>query len=331
MLDIWSEKYTPKDINEIKVNLPQNLKKKLINMKPGAIPHMIFSGPVGCGKLIFSKFIAERRLEDPAETLKIVTGETKITKEEKDALKKSSNIKSSRIGSSAGSSVTWPSFLHARARDFIMTKPIFSPYKILIIREFHKIKNQESFRRIMERFGHCRIILTSSNPSTILDPIVSRCIWIQFKKININDFKTALQEVAKGEGLTLQDGEIKFLYSVLNGNIGAATNIIQTTYLTEEELSRATLKKALSQDKKLSVIPILQAAFDKSLALLKKNLDFALASQDPITLYRRLNSELAQQEIDDLPELLMYMAKHEMDLIDCFDQRIQLTNILINL
>ena len=65
---------------------------RMIKMQGGSIPHMIFSGPKGCGKVTFAKLFAENRLENPSESLKVVTAETKITKKEKDILKKTSYI-----------------------------------------------------------------------------------------------------------------------------------------------------------------------------------------------------------------------------------------------
>ena len=80
--NLWSIKYAPQNIRDAKVNISNNLVEKLINMQKGVIPHMIFNGPPGCGKMTFASLFSRHRLKNASESIKIITAETKITKDE---------------------------------------------------------------------------------------------------------------------------------------------------------------------------------------------------------------------------------------------------------
>lgn len=332
MSKIWSIKYLPTTIEDVKVNLPGNMRGKLINMRKGTIPHLIFSGPPGCGKLTFATMLAKTRLSNIAETMKIITAETPITNEEKKKADKLKSVSSTTMGSLAGGRKKGlDPFLHVRAGDFMKNRPVSFPYKILVIREFQKIRNQESFRTAMEKYEHCRLILTTSNSSAIIDPIMSRCVTIPFRKVRVGDFVDALKRVVAGENVDVPVSSMKKLYSHFNGNIGAAVDTIQIIHISGKEVDANSITDVVKGRNRDLIIPLLQSSFDRSLPLIRKHLDSIMNELGAMELYEMLNDELAIQPIEDLPEILQYMARREFDLLRCNDPRILLTDILLNL
>ena len=49
MIDIWTEKYRPKNLSEI-VGQEENVRKLKSFVDRGELPHLIFAGPAGIGK-----------------------------------------------------------------------------------------------------------------------------------------------------------------------------------------------------------------------------------------------------------------------------------------
>lgn len=326
---LWSVKHAPKSVEDSKINLGE-MKDRLMNMGDGLPPHIILSGPIGSGKLLFAKLWAKSKVKDIGDSIRVVSAETSLTKEERKSVK----IKrSGKLGSFQSGSFGLPKFLHARCGDFIKSKPLRSPYKILIIREFHKIKKQESFRRIMEKdaYSHCRMILTTHNPSSILEPIESRCLSVEVKKMNFTDFNDEIKRVGNEEGFEVPLILSKMLYSTFNGNIGASVDAIQLSYIQNGSVTKDDVKKVLEKFQPPSIIPLIQSAFDRSLGLVKRRLDDMLKFYDPMQLYVEINNEIATQNIEGLGDVLCYLARNEMKLIDCNDKRIQLIDILMNI
>jgi len=328
-MKIWSIKYTPKRVKDVKVNLPEDLKERLINMKEGKIPHFIFSGPSGSGRTTFARLLAKKRLKY-TDGFKVITGETSITSEEKKNVKKEGRVSKKRLGNYSGQISGFPAFLHARAMDFIVTKPVITPYKIMVIREFQHIDNQESFRRIMEKFEYCRMIFISSGPSSIIDPITSRCVYIPFKKIKIGDFLEEIKRVGNNEGIKIPLKVSKLLYSIYKGNLGASINALQLHFIEEGEITREIVKKK-QINAVTSTIPLIQSAFDRSYALVMNKMNELLKVMSPMELYSEINSELVLQNLEDIDEILQYMAKEELKLLRGKNQRMQLINILMNM
>ena len=231
----------------------------------------------------------------------------------------------------AGKSFAFPAFLHARAIEFITSKPIQSPYKILIVREFHLVRGQESFRRVMEKYPYCRMILTSTNPSSIISPIASRCVRIQFGKTKLSDFLGEIQRISAGEGIKIPMKVSKLLYSTFSGNIGISTHVFQLTLLKHRAITKDTISDALKTRSIPSMIPLLQASFDRSPSLIKRHLDALLKDINPREVYEFLNETISQQDLDDLGDILQYMAEKEIRLLRGYRKGVQLLNILMEL
>ena len=83
-----------------------------------------------------------------------------------------------------------------------------STFKILLIDEIDRLTKQaqHALRRTMEKYSKaCRLVVTCSNLSKVMDPVRSRCICVRVKAPRVEEVQTLLQHVAKREHLTLPD------------------------------------------------------------------------------------------------------------------------------
>lgn len=333
---IWKLKYAPKNITDQKVNITgEGMRRKLTEMDitDGMPPHMIFSGIQGCGKTTFASLWSQHHMKYNAEAIKIITAETRLNKQEKKKIKR---IKRQKSGMSGKILHGLPKFLYARAISFLASRPIMSRYKILIIREFHKIRNQESFRRVMELYPYCRFILVTQSSGAILEPIKSRCITVKFGRIKFSDFMTEIKRVADGEGFEISLKEGKMLYSAYNGNIGASISVLQLTMLEHDKITKDTIKETMDSYKKPTVSPLIASAFKRSLASTKEKLDNLMYKLEPEEIYELVNDkfvygDIAGMDDEELGMILRNMANNEERLIRCAHKRVQLLDIMMNL
>mmetsp|Transcript_42 Transcript_42/g.102 ORF Transcript_42/g.102 Transcript_42/m.102 type:complete len:389 (+) Transcript_42:107-1273(+) len=81
-------------------------------------------------------------------------------------------------------------------------------YKVLLINEVDRLTRhaQHALRRTMEKYSkQCRLVMTCSNLSKVIDPVQSRCVCVRVKSPREEEMKALVHQVAKKEHLTLPD------------------------------------------------------------------------------------------------------------------------------
>ncbi len=260
---LWSLKYQPQILNDIPGR--EEMIKDLKHMaSTNDIPHLLFTGPKGYGKMEMARLFAQYVLGDgyPSNS-KIVYGSDPLTQTERDETRKLSYVPTRRIGSTAGRRFTWPAFIFSRIKPFIEIKPIsFHPLKLLIIEDFHLLNNQQQgFRRLMEKYSsHCRMILLTDQISSIIDPIISRCNILFFKQIPFSAFETKITQIAEKENLKLRGNIPKTLYIATKANLSSAISFLQTASLHSSEITPDTIFRIAKDDFTESVGNLLRYA-----------------------------------------------------------------------
>ncbi|MHA1819254.1 MAG: hypothetical protein ACTSVC_02190, partial [Promethearchaeota archaeon] len=282
---LFSLKYAPQDLNQIvgRAEIIDQL-KKIIDSKN--MPHLLFNGPNGNGKMTAALNFAKALLGDSFyANCKVVYADDPLTKEERDQVRRASYISTSKLGSSAGSSFTWPAFIFSRIKGFLELKPIGEyPYKILIIRNFHLLENeQQGFRRLMEKYSAtCRMILLTEHISSIIDPILSRCRIFFFGEIPYNDFEAFIKDVIQKENIVMKNSVIKGLYQATHGKIGKALDTIQIAYFIAQS-KRKLIEGKSKTDKEDIKSPDRVQGKSVEPPIELSHLDIYLASKDDFT------------------------------------------------
>ena len=214
-MELWTEKYRPKTLDEIRYH--KDIVSTLKNLiKKKEIPHLIFTGAAGIGKtsiawsLIHDFFIINypnyKYLEYECVFERNASDEFKMSEGDIDALK-----------------------------DFIFQHNIRSniPYKFVILDESDHLSHeiQNSLRRIIEQSKNVTFIFINNYIENLISPLISRCIMFKFMPLPLSECKSIIYTIIKNEFTEFTEiyNNINFdtLYIYTRGDIRKLINIIQ--------------------------------------------------------------------------------------------------------
>lgn len=105
------------------------------------------------------------------------------------------------------------------------------PYKIIILDEADSMTQdaQSALRRTMETYSKItRFCLICNYVTRIIDPLASRCSKFRFKPLDESNARARLEEIAKAEGVEVEDGAIDSLIRVSDGDLRKAITYLQS-------------------------------------------------------------------------------------------------------
>lgn len=262
---VFSVKHEPRHLDEITghEDVVGRLKQAVATGKLG---HMLLAGPPGAGKLAIAKCLARDLFADElGSSVNIVHAADPLTKEERDQANRDSYVSTSRIGSMAGQTFTWPKFIQVRVKPVVELKAMNSRgFKLIIVTDFDLLSHeQQGFRRMMEQYGkNCRFLLITTQISTIIDPIISRCQVFLVNPVTKARFYKEISRVGSVEGFKVNYTFINALYYVSKGNIGKALNIMQLFVMKNQPVNEDNLFLLMKDMDKGEDIAFLQAGLD---------------------------------------------------------------------
>lgn len=192
---IWVEKYRPKDfINMI------NLDSRIQGMIGVSMPHMIFSGNAGTGKTTLGKIIINKL---GCDSLILNASDERGIDTIRDKVK------------------TFAMTMSTNPKSY---------FKIILLDEADGLSNdaQQTLRNLIEKYHkNCRFILTCNFINKIIDPLQSRCVKFNFRKVDDNELLGLLKKICGAENIKYDEGVLKKIISVCKGDIRKSINILQ--------------------------------------------------------------------------------------------------------
>jgi replication factor C small subunit len=264
---IFSIKHEPKRLADIAGH--EETKARLFKMiESHNVSNLLIAGSEGCGKLTLAKCFAREFFgEEYATSVSIIHAANPLTEEERKQADRDSHVSEKRIGSMAGETLIFPKFIQARVKPVVEQRAMNSlGYKILIVTDFHLLgQQQQGFRRLMETYGaNCRFILLTTQISSVIDPIVSRCQVLLVNPITRARFYKELTNIGTMEEFKVSYTFINSLYYVTGGNIGKVLNLIQIFKLRNKELNDDNLFEIIKDLDSQDTLKFLEQCLSKN-------------------------------------------------------------------
>ena len=220
---IWTEKYCPKNLNEIvshKLNI--QILEKLIEKKN--IPHIIFHGRSGVGKtstvIAYTKKIYENKF----------------------------NFSILELNASDERGIE---VIREKIKTFASTRNLFNKnIKFIILDEADLMTNdaQLALKKIIDIYIHnCRFCILCNNINKIIPELQSRCMKIRFKPIQYLDAYKKLTFICKKENITITKSALDIIINYSKQDLRKMINLLQSFYLLNQtKIIKSTAYKFLN-------------------------------------------------------------------------------------
>jgi len=233
---IWTEKYRPKLLREI-IDQKHVVERLKSFVKENRIPHMIFAGPPGTGKTCCAIAIARELFGDNWRQ----------------------NFQETNASDMRGIDV-----IRTRIKNFSRTKPMEAFIKIIFLDEADALTPdaQNALRRLMEMYPETRFIFSCNYSSNIISPIQSRTVVFRFKALTKENVFEYMERIRKGENFKIDKDAMETLYSISEGDLRKAVNILQASSVLGKRITEDVIYEVASQAEPKEIINMISFALN---------------------------------------------------------------------
>ena len=319
MLDVWTEKYRPKKLSEIKGQ--EEITRRLeAFIKANNFPHLLFAGPAGVGKTTAAIAMAKE-----------LYGETW-----------QDNIMELNASDERGIDV-----VRVKIKDFARTRAVENvPFKVIYLDESDALTKeaQDALRRIMDDYTQTvRFILSCNYSSKIIPPIQSRCTIFRFKPLPKEIVEAVLQTVAKTEGFDLEKDATDLIYEASEGDMRKAHNLLQacaavTDYranvggIEKNWINIETVSRVVSFAEPKEIEAVVKKAVDGKFIDAKKILTDVIVKHglSGIDVIKQIQKEIQNMNLDEKIKIKLIRAcgETEFRLVEGSNEFVQLFAML---
>ena len=308
MKEIWTEKYRPKNLDEVVG--PKHVTERLkAYVSSNNMPHLLLTGPAGTGKTTCSLALAKEMFGDEWK----------------------GNFIELNASDERGIDV-----VRGKIKEFARTAPLGSAeFKIIFMDEADALTSdaQAALRRTMEKFSKiCRFILSCNYSSKIIDPRQSRCAVFRFKPLSREDVSEYLNKIVTNEGIQIDDDAMEALVHVARGDMRRAVNSLQVAAAQSERIDVDTIYQTTGLANPEEVKKMLETALSGNFIGARDKLDeimieFGLSGQDII---KQIHSSYFELSIGDAEKVRLMDKTGEIEfrIIEGSNERIQLEALL---
>ncbi|MEA3378311.1 MAG: replication factor C small subunit [Nanoarchaeota archaeon] len=311
MNSIWTEKYRPKSFSDIK-GQKAIVEKVEAFVKQKNMPHLLLAGPAGVGKTSITGVVVRELFGDEWRR----------------------NFLDLNASDERGIDV-----IRNTIKDFARIKTLGNhPFKIIHLDECDSLTKeaQQALRRTMENYASStRFILSANFSSKIIDPIQSRCTMFRFRPLSKQEIFEVISNVAKNEGLTINEDGYDALYSVAGGDARRIMNILQSCSSLGKNLSKDAIYAMVSAAEPQEIQGILQTAIKGDFIssrnkLLDIMLNHGLSGLDIIKQIQKEIWNLKDITDDKKVAMVDKCGEIEFRMVEGSDEFIQLEALLAN-
>jgi len=315
---LWVDKYRPKSLDELTYHggLSSMLKKIV---KGGDFPHMLFYGPPGAGKHTRILALLEEVYGPGVHKVKIESRTFNATKSKKieiSTLGSAYHIEMNPQDAGIYDRVVVQDVIKEIASAHTLDCNAQKSFKIVFLKEVDQLTKtaQHGLRRTMEKYMKtCRIILCCESVSKVIDPLRSRCLAIRVAAPSHTEIVEVLGKVALEEGVTLPPELAKRIAVESGRNLRKALLMLETSFVTENNLSSTTELKAPAWEVYVDEVARLIIENQSPARLLKvrgKIYELLVNCIPPALILKELALKLVGKVDDELRYKLAHWAAH---------------------
>lgn len=308
MVEVWTEKYRPKKLDDI-VNHESVISRLKAFVGDESLPHLLFTGPAGTGKSASAFAISNELFGEHwgSNTLELNASDTR------------------------GIDV-----IRNEVKDFARSKAVGDvPFKIIVLDEADALtpEAQQALRRTMENYTEtARFILICNYSSKIIDPIRSRCSIFRFPRLKQEDADKLLKKICKEEDVDYDKGGLEAIYSVTRGDLRKSINLLQSVSAVGEKVTEEVVYDVSSQAKPEVVKEILENALDGNFTDARDQLQELLLEKgiSGLDIIKEVHRQIYDLDIEEERKvhLIERMGEYEFRLDEGADEQIQLEALL---
>ncbi len=303
MNEIWTEKYRPKNLDEVvgQKHVTERLKSYV---RSGSMPHLLLTGPAGTGKTTCSLALAREFFGD--------------------------NWRGNFIELNA-SDERGIDVVRGKIKEFARTAPIGADFKIIFMDEADALTSdaQAALRRTMEKYsGICRFILSCNYSSKIIDPIQSRCAVMRFKPLTQDDIKGYLSRIIAEEAIDIESDALDGLVRIARGDMRRSVNSLQVAASLGKKVDLDLIYQTAGMANPDAVKKMMETALDGNFMQARSQLDDimvnnGLSGQDII---KQMHSSIFDLTVSDYDKVKMIdkCGEVEFRIVEGSNDRIQL-------
>jgi replication factor C small subunit len=292
-MTFWIEKFRPVDLDQI---IGQERVIEVLKMfaQNQMLPHLLVTGPHGTGKSIAVE-----------ATLKALYGDTwqdnTTIFQTADMMERGRSYleNDERFMHLYKSDESFLSNLKRAINSYASIRPINAEFKVLWFEDAHTLSHevQHALRRIMERYSAtCRFVFCTTQASSVIPPISSRCLPLFFTPLTRDKILGRLTDILDTMGIdpgTVNQDELGLLVAAAGGDLRKAIMYLQVRVITGTEITPATFDEGETRK-------ITAAAF------------MAMQAKDVATAQRRLEGLMIEYGLsarEVLQELMLVVRR----------------------
>lgn len=325
---LWTSKYKPEVADFSQESVRRNLK---IASDSGM--NLLITGPKGVGKTASARAITREIHENPDNDVQTINMSDVFNKTKKELSNhpRFSNMISSTTG------ISKRNLINKLITEIASYPPVTGGYKTLILDNAENAREdfQHALRRTIEKHSEStQFIITTRNPSNLIDPIASRCYPIQIVPPSTDDLKSIVERISEDEDLNYTEEGINYIWSQVRPNVREFLLLLQTSHNQAEVIDPSEVSDILNEiSKSDEILSIIDKAKDGEYKDLKSEIEHLVQKEgysEDLILELIVEEGIAHLQKEEYIDLCNRASRTDVNLDESVDGVVPIVDMLSN-